>query len=109
MFSYGQQIIRVNGENGARAYQMMPNCSALLLDETAPLVWVAQTDGAGYKTITPYSITKYEPEPQPDFKDILNRLTALEEKFNEPYYRKFDKHKQNAESISGHNVQQSNE
>ena len=82
MFGYGQQIIRVNGENGARAYQMMPNSSALLLDETAPLIWVAQTDGAGYKTVTPYTISKYEPEPAPDYKAILDRLTKIEERIN---------------------------
>ena len=28
------QVTRVNGENGARAYQIGPNSSALLLDES---------------------------------------------------------------------------
>ena len=41
-----RQIIRVNGENGARAYNMAPNSSVLLLDENMPIVWLAQTDGA---------------------------------------------------------------
>ena len=44
------QVTRVSGENGANAFQMGPNSSALLLDETAPIVWFVQTDGAGYKT-----------------------------------------------------------
>ena len=61
-----QEIIRVNGENGARAYQMAPNSSALLLDESAPLVWLVQTDGAGYKTEAPYTITPYQAQPAPD-------------------------------------------
>ena len=30
------EIVKVNGENGARAYQLAPNSSALLLDESAP-------------------------------------------------------------------------
>ena len=47
------EIVRVNGENGARAYQMPPNSNVLLLDESAPLVWLVQTDGAGYKTVAP--------------------------------------------------------
>lgn len=81
---YGtQQIVRVNGENGARTYQMMPNSSALLLDETAPLVWLAQTGGAGYKTVTPFKIEPYVPEPEPDFKDILKRIERLEGRLNE--------------------------
>ena len=83
MFGYNQQIIQVNGEAGARMYQMMPNSSALLLDETAPLVWLVQTDGAGYKSVTPYKIEKYEPEPAPNYNDILDRLTKLEAKYNE--------------------------
>ena len=78
-----QQITKVTGENGARTYAIGPNSSALLLDETAPLVWLVQTDGAGYKTITPFTITKYEPEPAPDYGSIMDRLTRLEEKVNE--------------------------
>ena len=74
-----QQIIKVNGENGARAYQMMPNSSVLLLDENNPIVWLAQTDGAGYKTVTPYSITPYAPPEAPDFNNISDRLKRLED------------------------------
>lgn len=80
-----QQIIQVTGEPGARALQMQPNCSALLLDETAPIVWLAQTDGAGYKTVTPYKIEKYTPEPEPDIKDLMARIARLEEQINESY------------------------
>lgn len=46
-------ITKVSGENGAKAFGMAPNSSALLLDETAPLVWLKTTDGAGYPTLTP--------------------------------------------------------
>lgn len=74
-----QQIIKVNGENGARAYQMMANSSVLLLDENNPIVWLAQTDGAGYKTVTPYSITPYAPPEAPDFNGLSDRLKRLEE------------------------------
>ena len=73
------EIIHVNGENGARALQMMPNSQALLLDDTAAIVWLAQTDGAGYKTVTPYSIAPYQPEPELNLKDIDTRLKRIEE------------------------------
>ena len=73
------EIIRVNGQNGAQAFQMMPNSQALLLDDTAPIVWLAQTDGAGYKTVTPYTITPYQPEPEVSMKDIDTRLRRIEE------------------------------
>lgn len=72
------EIIHVNGQNGAQAFQMVPNSQALLLDDTAPIVWLAQTDGAGYKTVTPYTIAPYQPEPEIDLKDIDARLRKIE-------------------------------
>ena len=33
-----QEVVRVSGRNGAEAYQMAPNSSILLLDETAPII-----------------------------------------------------------------------
>ena len=72
------QIVQVSGENGARAYQMPPNSSTLLLDNTDSIVWLVQTDGAGYKTVTPYTITPYIPEPPVDIKSLEDRIAALE-------------------------------
>lgn len=76
------EIIHVNGQNGAQAFQMMPNSQALLLDDTAPIIWLAQTDGAGYKTVTPYTITPYQPEPEISLKDIDSRLRKIEEEIS---------------------------
>ena len=81
-FSPKQEIIRVNGENGARAFNLPPNSGILLLDETAPIVWLKQTDGAGYPTLTPYSITPYQAEPPIDTKSLEQRVTRLEELLN---------------------------
>ena len=78
-----QEITRVNGENGARAYNLPANSSILLLDETAPIVWLAQTDGAGYKTVTPYTITPYQTEPTLDYNSLEARVKRLEDMFNE--------------------------
>lgn len=77
------EIIKVNGKNGAEAYNMMPNSSILLLDETEPIVWLAQTDGAGYKTLKPYTITPYQPEPQVDVKTLEQRIARIEVMLNE--------------------------
>ena len=76
------EIIRVNGEGGARAYQMPPNSNALLLDEANPLVWLVQTDGAGYKTVTPYTITPYQAAPVPDLGSLEQRIARLEGMIN---------------------------
>lgn len=76
------EIIRVHGENGARAFQMAPNSNVLLLDESAPLVWLVQTDGAGYKTVTPYTIAPYQAAPAPDLGSLEGRIKRLEDMLN---------------------------
>lgn len=82
-----QEIIRVNGRNGANAYQMAPNSSILLLDETAPVIWLKTTDGASYPTITGYKITPMETAPivnaQEEYKSLEERIRKLEEIVNE--------------------------
>ena len=58
------EVIKVNGEAGARNFRMGPNSNALLLDNTAAIVWYAQTDGTGYLTVTPFDITPHQtPKP----------------------------------------------
>lgn len=64
-----QEVIRVNGKNGADAYQMAPNSSVLLLDETAPIIWLKTTDGASYPTVTGYEI-----------RPMVDKQTSLEER-----------------------------
>lgn len=76
-------ITKVSGENGARAFGMAPNSSVLLLDETAPLVWLKTTDGAGYPTLTPYTITPYHAAPPVDVNALEQRIARLEEKLND--------------------------
>ena len=74
-----QQVVRVNGDNGARAYQMGANSSALLLDESGTMVWLVTSDGAGYKTVNAYDITPHQAEPPKDWTDLENRVKKLEE------------------------------
>lgn len=81
-FTQRYEIIKVNGENGARAFNLPPNSSILLLDETQPIVWLAQADGAGYKTVTPYTITPFQAEPPVDTKSLEQRVARLEELLN---------------------------
>ena len=71
-------IVKVNGKNGADAYPMAPNSQILLLDETAPRIFLKSTDGAGYAQISAYNITPYEEEPAIDAKSFEERLKRLE-------------------------------
>lgn len=77
-----QEVIKVNGKNGVDAYQMAPNSSALLLDTTASIVWLVQTDGAGYKTSVPYDISPHTPEEEAHYKTLEERISKLEETIN---------------------------
>lgn len=73
------QVVRVNGENGARAYQLGANSSALLLDESGLMVWLVTSDGAGYKTVSAYDIAPHQQTPAPDFGTLESRIKRLEE------------------------------
>lgn len=74
------EVKQVNGEKGVDAFPMAPRSSMLLLDMTAPLVWLVQTDDAGYKTKTPYKIEPYTPEPMPDKKDLDERFDSFDKR-----------------------------
>ena len=77
------EIIQVNGENGAKAFMMAPNSSALLMDTTAPIVWLCQSDGAGYHTQTPFKIEPFKPDAPVDVRTLEDRIARLEARLNE--------------------------
>jgi len=97
-------IIQVNGQKGAETLQMAPNSKVLLLDETDPLIWFVQTDGAGYKTVTPYSITPYQPAPPVDLNSLEQRLSILEEKINAKSYNGTNKQRKQNNRAEQSNV-----
>ena len=73
------QVTRVNGKGGAEAFRMAPNSSILLMDEHDPIVWLKQTDGAGYPTVTPYTVTPYQAAAPVDVNGLEARVKRLEE------------------------------
>ena len=79
-----QQIIKVNGIEGAKAFQLGANSSVMLLDAQEPIVWLKTSDGAGFSTITPYEISKVEKTENKDINLELNsRIEKLEKKVEE--------------------------
>ena len=72
------QVVRVSGENGAKAYQMGANSSALLLDESGSMVFLKTTDGAGFPTVSAYDITPHKTVPVPDYGSLESRIERLE-------------------------------
>ena len=61
---------------------MGPNSEVLLLDETAPIIWLKTTDAGGFPTLTPYDIKLHEEEKPVDYKSLEERLKKLEEMLN---------------------------
>ena len=77
-----QQVVRVNGENGARSYQIGANSSAILLDKSGEIVWLVTSDGAGYKTVSAYDIMPHKTEPPKEYTDLESRVKKLEDMMN---------------------------
>ena len=78
-----QKVIEVTGKAGVDALQLAADSSVLVLDNTAPIVWLVKTDGAGYKTSIPYDIKPHEEEkPVDHYKELEGRITKLEEIIN---------------------------
>ena len=72
------EVIHVNGQNGAQALQMAPNSNAIVMDDTAPLIWLCQTDGAGYKTVQAFDISPHKDAPVVDVSSLEERIARLE-------------------------------
>ena len=76
-----QDIIKVNGREGANAYSLQPNSSVLLLDTNQPVIYLKQSDGGGYCNITAYKIEPIEQSygVSVDTNDLEKRIRRLEE------------------------------
>ena len=77
------KITHIRGEEGANTIPMQPNSEALLLDDTAPIVWLVQVDGMGYRSVTPYDICQHVSVPEPNINDLIERIDRLEKTINE--------------------------
>lgn len=73
------RVAEVNGINGANAYQLAPNSSVLLLDSQKPIVYLKQTDGAGYGTVNAFDLVEHKDESTKNFENIDERLKRLEQ------------------------------
>jgi hypothetical protein len=71
------EIIRVNGKGGVDALQMAPNSSVIVMDETAPMVWLISSDGAGYKTANPFDISPHRDAPAVDTNALETRVKTI--------------------------------
>lgn len=67
-----QQLIKVTGIEGAKAYQMPPNSIVPLFDADNDIMYVKSTDGAGFPTIRAFAFQPIE-NPQPNDQQYVTR------------------------------------
>lgn len=67
-----QQLIRVTGMDGAKAYQMGPNSCVPLFDSDNDIMYIKSTDGAGFPTVRAFSFAPIE-EPREQARDYVTR------------------------------------
>ena len=78
-----QQIIQVNGKASVDTIQLAPNSSVLLMDTTAPMVWMCVSDGVGKVSATAYDIKVHEEKPPVDVESIEQRISKVEKIISE--------------------------
>ena len=105
------KIDRVNGKEGAEAYFLMPNSEVLLLDTTNPIVWLKQTDSAGYGTVTGFNVIPLKDnaeESQQDYSALEQRITYIEQILDGMTYEQPEQKQQNVQQPTANVQQQSN-
>ena len=60
-----QNLIRVNGIEGAKAYQMSANSIVSLFDANDDIMYIKSTDGAGFPSIRTFSFTEVKEQNKP--------------------------------------------
>lgn len=82
-YNFAQQqpvhgFVYVTGLDGAKAYQMPPNSEMPLFDDSADILYIKTTDGAGFPTITIADCTKRDSQPM-GRGDVVTRddITAI--------------------------------
>lgn len=84
-----QQIIQVNGKASVDTIQLAPNSSVLVMDTSAPIVWMCVSDGVGRVTSVPYDISIHKEDVatvtpmEQRLSAVEAALTRLEEQINE--------------------------
>ena len=73
-----QQVLQANGKASIDALRMSPNSSALIMDSTAPMVWLCTSDSLGNVSSTPYDISPHKDTPPVDTNTLESRLAVVE-------------------------------
>lgn len=78
-------LIRVNGLEGAKAYQLPPNSNIALFDSNNDIMYIKTTDGAGFPSIRAFSFTPIDDAQEtttdyvqrPEFDALVEEVRGL--------------------------------
>lgn len=88
-------LIRVTGIDGAKAYQMSPNSSVALFDSDSDIMYVKTTDGAGFPTIRTFRFEPIEDMPKVQdayiTRDEFDALKQEVEKYGKQFVQRTEK------------------
>lgn len=73
-----QQVVTVAGAESLAQIQLAPNSSILVMDQSAPIVYLCQSDGVGKVTSTAYDIAPHKDKAQAERESMDARLAAVE-------------------------------
>ena len=73
-----QQVLQANGKASVDALRMAPNSSVLIMDNTAPIVWLCTSDSIGNVTSVPYDITPHKDPAPVDVGGLEQRISNIE-------------------------------
>ena len=72
-----QNLIRVNGIDGAKAYQMPANSTVALFDNNEDIMYIKTTDGAGFPAIRTFAFNEVVANTNP-IQDTVDYVTRDE-------------------------------
>ena len=78
-----QQILQANGKESIRALRMAPNSSALIADQTLPIVWKCVSDSLGNVSAEAFDITPHKDEEIIEKENLTKQLTEIVNKLND--------------------------
>lgn len=85
-----QTIPKANGKSSIDQIRMYPGSSALVMDTTAPIVWMCVSDDLGNVSSTPFDIKPHEEQPpqqqaaeQSNTAAMVSILSAMTDKLNQ--------------------------
>lgn len=78
----GDQVIPVNGDEGANQFPMMPNSRVPLFDANEDICYIKSTDAGGHAVVKKYIMTPEPEEVAPQYVTMEEFLKLKEELLN---------------------------